>query len=281
MGCLFCESNKLDIVESNESAFSIRDNYPVTPLHTLIIPFRHVESYFELNKEELDSCNDLLESQKQFFDQSDGEITGYNIGVNIGSDAGQTVNHCHIHLIPRRNGDMDDPRGGVRGVIPDKQKWNKEHLVVSDGSEVRIDFSFLRDELNSYQKGKCFYCLKTISIKSGDENLSVVDHFFPHRLKDHGFKNLDGTWNLVLACTDCNRGVDGKFTSVPKIKYLQRLNKRNNYLVSSHHPLRESLIRQTGKNVRDREDFLNRMDKDSITVLVNRWEPKEELDLEF
>jgi ATP adenylyltransferase len=123
MGCLFCESDKLKIVESNESAFSIRDNYPVTPLHTLIIPFRHVESYFELTKDELDSCNDLLASQKQYLDQSDSEITGYNIGMNIGSDAGQTIDHCHIHLIPRRSGDMNDPRGGVRGVIPDKQKY--------------------------------------------------------------------------------------------------------------------------------------------------------------
>jgi len=123
MGCLFCESNKLEVVESNESAFCIRDNYPVTPLHTLIIPFRHVESYFELTKEELDSCNDLLASQRQFLGQSDDEISGYNIGVNVGADAGQTISHCHIHLIPRRNGDMDDPRGGIRGVIPDKQKY--------------------------------------------------------------------------------------------------------------------------------------------------------------
>ena len=123
MGCLFCESDKYDIVESNESAFSIRDNYPVTPLHTLIIPFRHVESYFELTEEELNSCIDLLASQKRNLDQSDEEITGYNIGVNIGADAGQTINHCHIHLIPRRSGDMDDPRGGVRGVIPEKPKY--------------------------------------------------------------------------------------------------------------------------------------------------------------
>ena len=123
MGCLFCESDKYDIVESNESAFSIRDNYPVTSLHTLIIPFRHVESYFELTEEELNSCNDLLASQKRNLDKSDDEITGYNIGVNIGADAGQTINHCHIHLIPRRSGDMDDPRGGVRGVIPEKQKY--------------------------------------------------------------------------------------------------------------------------------------------------------------
>ena len=123
MGCLFCESDKFDIVESNQHAFSIRDNYPVTPLHTLIIPFRHVESYFELTKEELDSCNDLLASQKMYLEQSDEEITGYNIGANIGVDAGQTIAHCHIHLIPRRKGDMDNPRGGVRGVIPGKQKY--------------------------------------------------------------------------------------------------------------------------------------------------------------
>ena len=76
-----------------------------------------------MTEEELNSCNDLLASQKRNLDQSDEEITGYNIGVNIGADAGQTIYHCHIHLIPRRSGDMDDPRGGVRGVIPEKQKY--------------------------------------------------------------------------------------------------------------------------------------------------------------
>jgi 5-methylcytosine-specific restriction endonuclease McrA len=153
-------------------------------------------------------------------------------------------------------------------------------LYIPLGGMKRVNITSSRDALNGYQKGKCFYCFRDISVSSGDENIADVDHFFPHRLKEHGFRNLDGIWNLVLACKDCN-GSGGKSDSVPKMKYLQRLNIRNNYLISSHHPLKDCLIRQTGRNERDREVFLVKYHKDSIDLLIHTWEPKEELDFEF
>jgi len=154
-------------------------------------------------------------------------------------------------------------------------------LYIPRGGTERIDITSSRDALNGYQKGKCFFCFRNISVHSGDYNLADIDHFFPHRLKEHKFRNLDGIWNLVLTCKDCNRGVGGKFDCVPKFKYLQRLNTRNNYLISSHHPLRDNLIRQTGRIERDREVFLVKYHKDSIDLLIHTWEPKEELDFEF
>jgi hypothetical protein len=151
--------------------------------------------------------------------------------------------------------------------------------IKEDGSRINITSS--RGALNGYQKGRCFYCFRNISIVSGENDLTDVDHFFPHRLKDYGFKNLDGIWNLVLACKECNRGVDGKFDSVPGLKYLQRLNIRNNYLISSHHPLRETLMQQTGSFVKDRESFLQKYYNDSIDELIHEWKPSEEFDFEF
>ena len=97
--------------------------YPVTKGHTLFIPKRHVQSFFDLDSNEKEAIFELLELEREKLIQQDNLITGFNIGINDGSDAGQTVMHCHVHLIPRRNGDMSDPRGGVRGVIPEKQSY--------------------------------------------------------------------------------------------------------------------------------------------------------------
>ena len=96
--------------------------YPVTDLHSLIIPTRHVSSYFDLKKDEIIELDEIIKHQKKELINLDNSITGFNLGTNIGKDAGQSIMHCHIHLIPRRKGDVDDPRGGVRGVIPSKQK---------------------------------------------------------------------------------------------------------------------------------------------------------------
>jgi len=82
-----------------------------------------VSDYFDLNNDELSDLNQILKSQKKYLSQLDKNITAFNIGVNVGKDAGQSIMHCHIHLIPRRNGDVEDPSGGVRGVIPSKQKY--------------------------------------------------------------------------------------------------------------------------------------------------------------
>lgn len=92
----------------------------MTELHSLVIPKRNVESYFELGSAEINACNRLLCEVKKQIESSDTTVTGFNIGINNGESAGQTIFHCHIHLIPRRDGDIENPRGGVRGVIPSK-----------------------------------------------------------------------------------------------------------------------------------------------------------------
>ncbi|HIF60275.1 MAG TPA: HIT family protein [Rhodospirillales bacterium] len=104
-------------------AFVIRDGFSVTTLHYLIIPKRHVASYFDLGKSEVNACNRLLEETRIKVQAMDDSVAGFNVGINIGEDSGQTIFHCHIHLIPRRKGDMENPNGGVRGVIPGKQKY--------------------------------------------------------------------------------------------------------------------------------------------------------------
>lgn len=121
--CLFCSlwnEGSHRIVDQNELAFAIRDGFPVTEGHTLIIPKRHVPDYFGLTQSELVAVNQLVSSAKDALEKTDSSITGFNIGMNCGESAGQTVFHCHIHLIPRREGDVENPRGGVRHLIPSK-----------------------------------------------------------------------------------------------------------------------------------------------------------------
>jgi diadenosine tetraphosphate (Ap4A) HIT family hydrolase len=108
------------IVAENELSFAIPDGYPVTPLHTLIIPKRHVCTFFELGQAEINACTFLVKDQKKRIAAYDHSVDGFNIGMNNGVSAGQTINHCHIHLVPRRTGDVDDPRGGVRNTLPGK-----------------------------------------------------------------------------------------------------------------------------------------------------------------
>ena len=92
----------------------------------MIITNRHVSDYFDLDKEEINDLDEILKNQKKELKKLDKEISAFNVGVNIGKDAGQSIMHCHIHLIPRRKGDVEDPRGGVRGVIPEKQKYKRK-----------------------------------------------------------------------------------------------------------------------------------------------------------
>ena len=119
-GCLFCEIDKKRVVVENELAFAIRDKFPVTNLHTLIIPKRHVSNYFGLAQPEVNSTNSLIAGLKRELELSDKLITGFNIGMNNGQSAGQTIFHCHIHLVPRRDGDVENPRGGIRHLIEGK-----------------------------------------------------------------------------------------------------------------------------------------------------------------
>ena len=122
-GCIFCEVEASRIIAENELCYAIRDNYPVTELHSLIIPKRHTLDYFDLHQPELNAVQSILDKLKTEVEQLDETVTGFNVGVNSGEDAGQTIHHCHIHLIPRRKGDVENPRGGVRGVIPSKQDY--------------------------------------------------------------------------------------------------------------------------------------------------------------
>ena len=125
--CIFCKKKNYKIISSSDYFFIIRDTvYPVTKYHTLIITNRHISSYFDLNNDELKDLNQLLKKQKKELEILDKDISGFNIGVNIGKVAGQSIMHCHIHLIPRRKDDVEDPRGGVRGVIPSKQKYTRK-----------------------------------------------------------------------------------------------------------------------------------------------------------
>ncbi len=123
MICLFCEIPKERIIASNSLAYAIRDNFPVTPLHTLVIPRRHVLDYFSLSQQELIACDDLLRQIKKEIEALDSNVDGFNIGMNSGASAGQTIFHCHIHLIPRRKGDVKEPRGGVRSIIAGKGNY--------------------------------------------------------------------------------------------------------------------------------------------------------------
>ena len=123
--CLFCNKAKQKIIYTSNFFFVVRDSYPVTKLHTLIIPHRHVSNFFDLYSDELIDLNQILKNQRKSLLNLDKKISAFNVGVNAGVDAGQSIMHCHIHLIPRRKGDIKNPRGGVRGVIPSKQKYKK------------------------------------------------------------------------------------------------------------------------------------------------------------
>jgi len=134
--CLFCNIDKDRIIASNELAYVIRDAFPVTEHHTLIIPKRHAATYFDLGQAEVNAINSLLHEQKRLIEEMDSTVSGFNIGMNCGEDAGQTVFHCHVHLIPRRKGDVDNPKGGVRHSIPGKGNYNTtDHKDMSDGKK--------------------------------------------------------------------------------------------------------------------------------------------------
>ena len=111
--CIFCNIPKDEIIAENELALAFFDRYPVNEGHTLIVPKRHVETYFDATLDEKDAITRLLIKVKEKLD-SEYHPDGYNIGVNIGASAGQTIFHLHVHMIPRYRGDVPDPRGGIR-----------------------------------------------------------------------------------------------------------------------------------------------------------------------
>lgn len=125
--CVFCNLNKEELIFENDTCYTKYSKYPVSPGHILIIPKRHFENFFNITNQEYLNMMDLLDKTR-FYLICKYNPDGFNIGVNVGEAAGQTIMHLHVHLIPRYKGDMDNPRGGVRGVIPDKRIYNEENI---------------------------------------------------------------------------------------------------------------------------------------------------------
>ena len=123
--CLFCNIKDSGSVHENELAYASYDTYPVSKYHCLIIPKRHIKDYFDLTKQELLACYELVKIIKDEIINKDETVKGFNLGTNIGQVSGQSILHCHIHLIPRRQGDVENPQGGVRSVISNKQHYKR------------------------------------------------------------------------------------------------------------------------------------------------------------
>ena len=124
--CLFCNVKESGCAYENNLAYASYDSYPVTEYHCLIIPKRHIKDYFDLSNDELIACNDLIKKVKNEIINKDQKIKGFNLGTNIRKVSGQSILHCHIHLIPRREGDVENPQGGVRSVIPNMQHYKRK-----------------------------------------------------------------------------------------------------------------------------------------------------------
>jgi hypothetical protein len=157
----------------------------------------------------------------------------------------------------------------------------EESLVISKNGR-RANLTSCRDALNGYQKGKCFYCFSDISVENTSERLADVDHFLPRMLVQLDMPlRLDGVWNLVLACRDCNRGFDGKSSRLPHRKFLERLSTRNEFFITSHHPLRETIMAQTGETRQERIGFLKSAYETAWEWLIHTWEPSVEHETAF
>ena len=124
--CLFCNINESGCTHKNDLAYASYDSYPVAKHHCLIIPKRHIKDYFDLSKDELIACDELIKIVKEEILFKDQTVNGFNLGTNIGKVSGQSILHCHFHLIPRRKGDVENPQGGIRSVIPNKQHYKRD-----------------------------------------------------------------------------------------------------------------------------------------------------------
>jgi len=123
--CVFCNIDKKRIVDENNLAYLVFDKYPVTAHHALIVPNRHFADYFDIYQPEINAIQSLLHTGRNLIKKKDTLVSAFNIGINTGEAAGQTIFHCHLHLIPRRDGDVADPVGGVRNIILDKGNYIK------------------------------------------------------------------------------------------------------------------------------------------------------------
>lgn len=142
-------------------------------------------------------------------------------------------------------------------------------FTAADGAR-RVTVTSARAALNGYQKGHCFYCFTPVTIESG-QLAADVDHVFPWALRSLLTGNPNGVWNLVLACRDCNRGANGKFDCVPALDLVARLHRRNEFLITSHHPLRETLMAQTGAAPALRAAFLQDNYRAAKLARITEW----------
>lgn len=158
---------------------------------------------------------------------------------------------------------LDLPRAGVAVQVD----FEQQTLFVERAR--RTNLTGVRAALNGYQSGRCFYCQVEMPLAA-----SEVDHFFPWLLKKRGeMPDADGVWNLVLACQDCNRGERGKFAAVPAARLVAHLHERNNWLVDSHHPLRETIMLQAGADSETRASFLRARQRIARDALIHEWAP--------
>ena len=158
-----------------------------------------------------------------------------------------------------------------------KYDENKSFFFIESNLMRRIDITSVRDSLNGYQKGKCFYSFQDISINKNDLNICEVDHFLPHKNKlDHSENgaNINGVWNLVLAESSINLN---KKARIPEMKFLQRLFNRNEFYIESKHPLAETIINQTGPTKETRRRFLEAQYNLALTNSIQQWKPEIEL----
>jgi hypothetical protein len=164
--------------------------------------------------------------------------------------------------------------GLSRNIVNVAHDAASDWLFTFDTARRRRNVTSSRGALNGYQKGQCFYCFRPIHLAVADQ-FPDVDHFFPHLLKQAAFGNIiDGVWNLVLACRECNRGTGGKWGRLPSETLLERLYRRNEYLIQSHHPLRETLRAQTGMEEPQRRAFLSDIHQKAFNNILHRWEPE-------
>ena len=282
-------------------------------LDELALPFaRHVAAHLKLGRQGTSASSQFLEACRRFNEDGDTsrlvEQT-VRLGFNNVIDAFHVIGPGDI---PRRFfHDVRQGEGGIRitdeftALMEGQQaanlptevesRWRlvetawelgvsrallaidydpaTEALLAVERSRRRKPVTSSRGALNGYQRGKCFYCGSAMTVSADGEAVDV-DHFFPHVLKQHGFGPVvDGIWNLVLACATCNRGSGGKFDQLPALHFLERLHARNEFLIRSHHPLRETLMQQTGTTESERRGYLNDLYNRAWAVLIHRWEP--------
>jgi diadenosine tetraphosphate (Ap4A) HIT family hydrolase len=120
--CIFCNLKWFETIYENDACVAVYDKYPVNPGHVLVIPKRHIETCFDLKPYEVEKMYYAVMKAKEEIEKKFSP-DGYNIGFNCGESGGQTINHCHMHIIPRYKGDVENPRGGIRGVIPNKKEY--------------------------------------------------------------------------------------------------------------------------------------------------------------